>query len=702
MRTLSIKYTIVALSMLISTEGYAQPIDRRAVVERHRIVTTQDMPQSPAQVGNGEFAFGMDITGLQTFVPHHTQSHWGWHSFPLPAGCSLEQYHGKEWNVYGRQVSLSDRDETHPALSDWMCGNPHRINLGRVGMVLLHDDGTEARPDELTETRQETDLWTGLVVSTFRFDGEPVRVVTACHGTYDAVGVDITSPLLQQGRLQIAVSFSYPDASQDVNDSVGSEALHQSILHRQGRHRALVERRMDDTRYSLALRWQGDMQLIAGEVPHRFRLQGRQQEGRLRFSFAFTPADNKQRDEVPSAMACIASSKKMWSRFWQSGGAIDLSGSRDPRWSELERRIVLSQYQLRMNEAGSQPPQESGLVNSFWYGRFHLEMLWWHGVHYALWGRWPLLRPMTEVYSRYLPTSTERARKQGFAGARWPKCTGNIDRDWPFPIHATLVWQQPHPIYFAELDYRQHPVRETLLRWKEVVRASADFMASYVGWDEARKQYVLGPPLYIVSENTDPLLTRNATFELSYWRYGLRTASTWMKRLGEPVPERWTEVLQHLSPLPVEEGVYPTYEGIPDMWTHYTWEHPGLTGIYGMLPGDGVDIDTFRLTFGRVLQQWQMDRIWGWDFPMMAMAAARLGLPSRAIDLLLYDTHQFQFDVHGLATGGPFPYFPSNGGLLAAVAMMAAGWDGAPDRPAPGFPDDGSWSVRAEGLFPIE
>ncbi len=52
----------------------------------------------------------------------------------------------------------------------------------------------------------------------------------------------------------------------------------------------------------------------------------------------------------------------------------------------------------------------------------------------------------------------------------------------------------------------------------------------------------------------------------------------------------------------------------------------------------------------------------------------------------------------GLATGGPFPYFPSNGAFLYALALMAAGWDGAPERPAPGFPDDGSWTVRTEGL----
>jgi hypothetical protein len=39
-----------------------------------------------------------------------------------------------------------------------------------------------------------------------------------------------------------------------------------------------------------------------------------------------------------------------------------------------------------------------------------------------------------------------------------------------------------------------------------------------------------------------------------------------------------------------------------------------------------------------------------------------------------------------------------NGRLLAAVAMMAAGWDGCPVRPAPGFPDDGQWHVRRERL----
>jgi hypothetical protein len=70
------------------------------------------------------------------------------------------------------------------------------------------------------------------------------------------------------------------------------------------------------------------------------------------------------------------------------------------------------------------------------------------------------------------------------------------------------------------------------------------------------------------------------------------------------------------------------------------------------------------------------------------------------VDFLLHPSGGYQFDDAGLATGGPFPYFPSNGALLYAIAFMTAGWKGAPDRPTPGFPADERWVVRSEGLTP--
>jgi hypothetical protein len=42
-------------------------------------------------------------------------------------------------------------------------------------------------------------------------------------------------------------------------------------------------------------------------------------------------------------------------------------------------------------------------------------------------------------------------------------------------------------------------------------------------------------------------------------------------------------------------------------------------------------------------------------------------------------------------------YLPGNGGILAAIAMMCAGYDGS-KLANPGIPRDGKWKVRWEGL----
>jgi hypothetical protein len=50
------------------------------VVSRHNVVRTSADQAYPVQVGNGGFAFGADITGLQTFAAFNTMSEWGWYS----------------------------------------------------------------------------------------------------------------------------------------------------------------------------------------------------------------------------------------------------------------------------------------------------------------------------------------------------------------------------------------------------------------------------------------------------------------------------------------------------------------------------------------------------------------------------------------------------------------------------------------------
>lgn len=695
--------SLFCLSVFLPLSVMGEPIDREAVVKRHRVCTTGTLLKSPAQVGNGKFAFGMDITGLQTFVPFNTLSDWSWHSFPLPEGMRAEDYRPVAVETHGKKIAYELRNPDQPELSEWLTKNPHRYNLGRIGFRLLREDGTEAREIDLGNARQEIDLWTGVVYSRFELNRKEVKVRTVCHPDKDMIGVSIESELLNDGNMSIYLDFPYPDGRYFKHyigryDTISG---HTSTFEKLAPNSIRITRTMDDTHYYATLDWTGPATFSReSEKAHTFLLQPRHTST---FSFTCCFSPEPVADVTEPVASIERKSAASWEKYWRSGAAVDLSGSKDPRWLELERRIVLSQYLMRANESGLFPPQESGLVNNGWFGRFHFEMIWWHGVHYGLWNRMECFDNYLNVYKDFMPKALERAKSEGRSGARWPKCTGNFNREWPGSAHAYLIWHEPHPIYFAEMQYRQKPAPETLEKWKDVVLNTADYMADYLFYDKKTKQYVLGPPVVVVSENTDPLQTINPIFELGYFRYGLRTALEWADRLGlsEKRTKKWKEVLSKMAPLPVADGVYTTYEGIPDMWTKYTYEHPALTGVYGMLPGDGVDLPTFKHTLEKVCKEWQFNRIWGWDFPMLAMAAARTGQPALAIDMLMHPSAGFQFDEHGLATGGPFPYFPSNGALLTAVAMMCGGWDGS-EGEAPGFPKDGSWTVRYEGFVPMQ
>jgi hypothetical protein len=632
----------------------------------------------------------MDITGLQTFAPFNTMSQWGWHSSPLPAGQTVADFRGQIWQTHGRPIRYMMEDAAHPELSARMAGNPHRINLGRLGLELTKKDGTLAQVSDLKNPRQHLDLWHGIVTSDFELEGDHVRVTTASHPVLDALGVRIESPLAQAGRIAVFLACPGNDPLQFANFVGDWKHPGHFDLASNGPNPVDLTHRMDQDVYRASLSWAGAS--IEPQSSQRIVLRGN--APKLDLVCTFSP--NELTQAVLNAEDVFAASRKAWPAFWNRGGAIDLSQSSDPRWKELERRIVLSQYLLKVNEAGSLPPQESVLVNNGWFGKFHMEMVLWHEAQWALWNRWPELEGSASFYQKQLQAAKERAADQGYAGARWPKALGPHGEEWPHVIHGTLIWQQPHPIFFAELDYRAHPTRATLEKWQPVVEATADFMASYAFKDPQTGRYVLGPPLTVVSENTDPHITQNPTFELGYWRFGLRTAQEWRKRLGLAPNATWAAVQNELSPHPEEAGLYVTYEGIPDMWGHFNFEHPGLTGAYGLLPGDGVSPTTMKRTMAKIEATWNFERTWGWDYPMLAMCAARLGSPSQAVDFLLTNSSGFQFDARGLATGGPFPYFPSNGALLYAVAMMAAGWDDAPKHHAPGFPSN--WVVRSEGL----
>ena len=356
---------------------------------------------------------------------------------------------------------------------------------------------------------------------------------------------------------------------------------------------------------------------------------------------------------------------------------------------ELERRIVLSQYELAAQSAGDNPPAEVGLTGTDpWHAKWHFEMIWWHLAHYALWDRWPMAEKALSIYSRVAPVARSIAKNFDYQGLMWPKIHRPrwLQRWLPPRDVAALEGAAPDLLRRTGLpaaSHAGHPGQVEEHRFRHG-RLHGGLPACEIRRPANTISTPSGPPAKAASVRCG----RNTVFELAYWHVGLEMAQQWRLRLGLPREPHWDEVASHLAPLPEKDGLYIFSDDRSDTFTTRTFDHVDNIGIAGMLPPfPGLDPATARRTVEEVGRRWNWDATWGWDFPWMAMAAARVGDPNLAVEALLNPSVKNHYDERGICTGGPGPYLPGNGGLLYAVAMMAAGWDGAPNRNAPGFPE---------------
>ena len=204
-------YTIVTIAQ--------KPIDRKALVERHKVINAKFDSLSSLTVGNGKFAFTIDVTGLQTFPREYqkgislgTQSEWGWHSFIDTANYKPGEAL-KEYDFNGRKTSYAVQwnDPERPKnAANWFRQNPHRLQLGHIGFELVKKDGSPASIDDIDDIQQELNPWTGQVVSHFILEGTAIDVITFSHQQQDAISVQVKSDLIKEKRLKIFLRFPYP------------------------------------------------------------------------------------------------------------------------------------------------------------------------------------------------------------------------------------------------------------------------------------------------------------------------------------------------------------------------------------------------------------------------------------------------------------------------------------------------------------
>ncbi|RKD92613.1 hypothetical protein [Mangrovibacterium diazotrophicum] len=706
---------IAALALIFAAFGCAEKpvakIDRHALVTRNNVTVEGFDSLASLSVGNGNFAFTTDLTGLQTFydeyengVPLGTQSNWGWHTNP-----NTENYQWSEtlkyWDVQGREVPYRHQLKDNPranAACNYFRENPQRLHLGMIGLKLTKADGTSAVIGDIKNARHELDMWTGKITSNFEFEGEPVTVETYCNQDQDQISAQIESPLIAKG--QLAVQWKFPAAVAE-NTHAGydfnSPGIHQSVLEENTGNQAKIHRQLDTDSYEVALNWTGDAELAEAE-PHTFVLQPATGES-LEVNCLF--ASELGNETVADFSATKANNEQKWPAFWQSGGAVDFSACSDPRAKELERRTVLSQYLIQIQSSGNLPPAETGLTYNSWYGKFHLEMHWWHIAHFAQWNRPEYMLEQMNYYNKIYDKSLQTAKDQGYKGVRWPKMIGPDGENSPSSVGSYLIWQQPHIIWFAEQMYRANPSEETINAFKRLVFATADFMADFPVWSEEQQQYNLEPPLIPAQEHWPRESTENPPFELAYWHWALTVANEWKERAGETKDDKWEDVRLKLAKPDQADGVYLGIQGATDSYTNMELmeDHPVVLGAYGILPAwDKIDPEVTRKTMHVIAERWDWPSTWGWDYPMAAMSAVRLGEPELALEFLLKDVQKNTYlkNGHNYQSERLRVYLPGNGGFLTTIAMMCAGWDGCTEN-NPGFPKDGKWDVKWEGLNPM-
>ena len=730
MEKIRLKLTLL-LALLVTSSSLAQKIDRKSVLSRHNPKVTSADPLSSLSVGNGHFVTTVDVTGLQSYpfdykdgVPLCAMSDWGWHSFPNEDSLKVEETyrtmdlgHGHK-EVYAVEYKAEGRNKR---ATEYYRMNPHRLNLGNVALV-IKENNKQIPLSKITDINQELDLYNGVITSSYRALGEKVNVTTACMQYGNHLISRINSRLLSKGKASVCITLPYPTGKHsDFASDFGSDGKHNSKIIEKGKDWAIIMHRLDGTSYYVGVTWEGKASLRQHGL-HSYLLETK--GDCLSFGVEYFNDDVKIVGlDFNSLLNTV---KEAWNEWWEKGAFVDFGACTEPRAKELERRTVLSQYLTYINCANDDPPQETGLTYNTWFGRPHLEMTWWHAVDFALWNQPKVVEQMLQWYDKTAaPIAKKIAQRQGFKGIRWMKMTDPWAGEAPSNTGSFLTWQQPHYIYLAEEMYRANPSEKTLKKYAENVEATAEFLADF-----AKTGKLFGQTA--IQECMTKDISYNHPFELAYFRYALNVAQQWRERMGKGRNKQWDDVINRLNPLPLtKEGIYTAglpigkTEGLQSFDPFNTVgggattikaesfaekvrnDHPAVLGAFGLLPSHSAHCDSIAAhkTLDWVMMNWNWQTTWGWDYGMIAMTAARLGRPDIALDALLIDTQKNTYlkNGHNFQTADRLRlYLPGNGALLTAIAMMCAGWDGCQEVLNPGFPKDGRWNVRWEGLHRMQ
>jgi hypothetical protein len=335
---------ILIFAVFTTASGQLTPSMRRTLVTRSNIVNSAVSSKRPLTVGNGEFYFTTDITGLQTFpdlyrvsTPLKTIAEWNW--FP--------------------EADLK---------------SPGATQLCTIGLYIEKDNGKAINSGDIMDPVQYLDLWTGEIDSRFKIEKLPVHIKTVCHPGYDMISVKIVSKLLAAKRIRIQLTF--PDTQ--------SPAFHYFNLPSEDPVRILSDTnnvviftvKGIRNNYTL-LTWKNNA-MLKKSSPNLYYLEPEREDSVYSFSCQFL--NNPENGRVQNFGETEAASKKNWGNYWKNISGSDFCLSAGCQGFNVEQNQILSQYFTKIEVGSELVPAESGITYNRWFGKYHLGMHWWLSV----------------------------------------------------------------------------------------------------------------------------------------------------------------------------------------------------------------------------------------------------------------------------------------------------------------------------------
>ncbi len=603
---------------------------KSAFVKQFDVIHTILDKENPLTIGNGDFAFTCDITGLQTLCEEYT-------TIPL---CTMTNLiWGKQKGIgdipYRTYKKVSDHtnieymtDTAAPTYEsyrdDWF-----KFDLFKLAFIY------ENRPLEsklIQNINQRLSLYEGVIYSSFSYLNQRIEVRTKIPQNHHNIQIEVKSEL--EG-LQVRLYFKEPSSNRF--GALPKESKDYKVEQNK------IIRSTSYAEYILYYRTNMEEENLY------FKCNGA--------SFLTISLTNDFEDDT-----------SMQSYF-------DKAKALDTLDEELNRRMVLSLYLMKVNTLGIYPPAETGLTCNSWYGKFHLEMHLWHHLGLIRFGLYEYVIPSLRWYLSIIDSSRVRAKQQGYLGARLPKMTDPRGVDTPSNIGCLLIWQMPHLLLMLDEILQQDKTALNLEEYLPLVTDLIDFMSSFYYLKDGK--YHLDSPLIPANENVE-FSCDTPIFEECYTLYAFQVFMRWAEEYSISYDfTKIKDILKNYVPLEIKNNCYEAYIGCEETYTKYNHDHPMMIGMYSYFQSSIVQPEIVYNTLLKILECWSLDDTWGWDFPMLAMAANRLGHKRLAIEILkkpalkngyLKNGHNPQLPKEALPL-----YLPGNGAFLLAITHLFEG-----------------------------